>query len=74
MLLVEVQFNIMTGAVVSLIITVLVTIFPVFPAASIFLYVKIYVPIIHVFTDPLVGTAMVQDPSTASVHVDHDSL
>ncbi len=49
-------------------VTVRVTIFEIFPAVSILEYVRIYVPGIAVFTDPVVGTSIVPLPSILSVH------
>ena len=55
--------RVITGAIASIICTVRVM-EPVFPAASIFVYVRIYVPSAQVFTVPLATS--VPDPSTLS--------
>jgi hypothetical protein len=52
----------------AVIVTVRV-ILPVFPAASTFLYVRVYVPATDVFTDPEDAVAILPVPSTLSDHV-----
>ena len=46
---------------------------PVLPAVSTYWYVRTYVPVAEVFTDPDVGRRSTPDPSTLSVHVAPDS-
>jgi len=54
--------------------TTLRVVLPVFPAASTFWYVRIYVPVALVFTLPELALAINPAPSTLSVHVAHDSV
>jgi hypothetical protein len=49
--------------------TVLVTVFPVFPALSVREYSKVYVPIWFMFTIQLVGGLIVPLPSKLSVQL-----
>ena len=69
---VQLPFIVTTGAHASTTFTVLVTVFPVFPAVSVYVYSKIYVPTTPVFTLPLIIALPL--PSILSVQSAHDSV
>ena len=65
-------FIVTVGCVWSVTYTVLVTVFPAFPAVSVYVYCNIYVPTTPVFTLPLIIALPL--PSTLSVQFAHNSL
>lgn len=65
--IVPLPFSVTTGAVWSVTCTILVTVFDILPALSVYLYVSVYTPTVHVCTVPLVAGLIVPAPSTLSV-------
>lgn len=59
--------NVTTGAVWSVTRTVLVTVFDMLPAPSVYVYVNVYTPTVHVSTCPLVAGLIVPGASILSV-------